>query len=284
MGRPKMFYSQRIHDKCYRRPHFDAGQFVEQWDDEGARRATASTRWAARARPPTTPATALERGVSFPIQRPRLHRLLEDGFWDNGSFYDRLTNIHQFGVEATPTRSAAPPPAWSSRRRRGGHAASVQRDQARDVNRPPRGRTGNAMAAYETQGLQARQRRPQPRGRRPGHAASRATCAWRSTSTTRTSSATRCPPAPCGAGWRSSSRAATRATPGPSPSASAACAPAPTRSPAVRAVEDALGIQIPEEREHHPQHHAATNLQVHDHLVHFYHLHALDWVDVVSAR
>ena len=27
-GRPKMFYSQRIHDKCYRRPHFDAGQFV----------------------------------------------------------------------------------------------------------------------------------------------------------------------------------------------------------------------------------------------------------------
>jgi hydrogenase large subunit len=25
------------------------------------------------------------------------------------------------------------------------------------------------------------------------------------------------------------------------------------------------------------------NLQVHDHLVHFYHLHALDWVDVVSA-
>jgi hydrogenase large subunit len=24
-------------------------------------------------------------------------------------------------------------------------------------------------------------------------------------------------------------------------------------------------------------------LQVHDHAVHFYHLHALDWVDVVSA-
>lgn len=37
-GRPKMFYSQRVHDKCYRRPHFDAGQFVEQWDDEAARK------------------------------------------------------------------------------------------------------------------------------------------------------------------------------------------------------------------------------------------------------
>src|SRR5512139_2362496 len=36
-GRPKMFYSQRIHDKCYRRPHFDAGQFVERFDDAGAR-------------------------------------------------------------------------------------------------------------------------------------------------------------------------------------------------------------------------------------------------------
>jgi hydrogenase small subunit len=37
-GRPKMFYGQRIHDKCYRRPHFDAGQFVEAWDDEAARK------------------------------------------------------------------------------------------------------------------------------------------------------------------------------------------------------------------------------------------------------
>ena len=35
-GRPKMFYGQRIHDKCYRRAFFDAGQFVESWDDEGA--------------------------------------------------------------------------------------------------------------------------------------------------------------------------------------------------------------------------------------------------------
>jgi len=50
----------------------------------------------------------------------------------------------------------------------------------------------------------------------------------------------------------------------------------------VRAVEDALGIQIP------------TNARlirniieaiqfVQDHVIHFYHLHALDWVDIVSA-
>lgn len=50
----------------------------------------------------------------------------------------------------------------------------------------------------------------------------------------------------------------------------------------VRAVEDALGIQIPENA-NTIRNIMQLNLQVHDHLVHFYHLHALDWVDVVSA-
>ena len=50
----------------------------------------------------------------------------------------------------------------------------------------------------------------------------------------------------------------------------------------VRAVEDALGIAIP------PNAELVRNIMftvqnVHDHVVHFYHLHALDWVDIVSA-
>ncbi len=50
----------------------------------------------------------------------------------------------------------------------------------------------------------------------------------------------------------------------------------------VRAVEDALGIQVP------PNAEMVRNimegaLYMHDHVVHFYHLHALDWVDVVNA-
>ncbi len=50
----------------------------------------------------------------------------------------------------------------------------------------------------------------------------------------------------------------------------------------VRAVEDALGISVPRNAE------LIRNLMfcaqmVQDHVVHFYHLHALDWVDVVSA-
>ncbi len=50
----------------------------------------------------------------------------------------------------------------------------------------------------------------------------------------------------------------------------------------VRAVENALGIQIPENA-NSIRNIMQLTLQVHDHLVHFYHLHALDWVDVVSA-
>ena len=50
----------------------------------------------------------------------------------------------------------------------------------------------------------------------------------------------------------------------------------------VRAVEDALGIEIPENA-NSIRNIMQLTLQAQDHLVHFYHLHALDWVDVVSA-
>ncbi|MGJ4882216.1 MULTISPECIES: nickel-dependent hydrogenase large subunit [unclassified Bradyrhizobium] len=50
----------------------------------------------------------------------------------------------------------------------------------------------------------------------------------------------------------------------------------------VRAVENALGIMIPDNA-NSIRNIMQLCLQVHDHLVHFYHLHALDWVDVVSA-
>ena len=50
----------------------------------------------------------------------------------------------------------------------------------------------------------------------------------------------------------------------------------------IRSVEDALDIKIPENA------HLIRNIMneavfLHDHVVHFYHLHALDWVDVISA-
>jgi len=50
----------------------------------------------------------------------------------------------------------------------------------------------------------------------------------------------------------------------------------------VRAVEDALGISIPNNANYIRNIMAAT-LTVQDHLIHFYHLHALDWVSPVEA-
>jgi len=50
----------------------------------------------------------------------------------------------------------------------------------------------------------------------------------------------------------------------------------------VRAVEDALGIEVPDNARIIRNIIAATQY-VQDHVIHFYHLHALDWVDVTLA-
>jgi hydrogenase small subunit len=98
-----MFFSQRIHDKCYRRPHFDAGQFVESWDDEGARKGYCLYKLGCKG--PTTynacSTIGWNENVSFPIRSG--HGCIgcsEDKFWDKGPFYDRLSNVQGFGVEA----------------------------------------------------------------------------------------------------------------------------------------------------------------------------------------
>ncbi len=50
----------------------------------------------------------------------------------------------------------------------------------------------------------------------------------------------------------------------------------------IRSVEDALKIQIPKAA-NLMRNLMITQQYVHDHVMHFYHLHALDWVDVVNA-
>jgi [NiFe] hydrogenase large subunit/hydrogenase large subunit len=50
----------------------------------------------------------------------------------------------------------------------------------------------------------------------------------------------------------------------------------------IRAVENALGIKVPPNADHIRN--IIIGIQnVHDHVIHFYHLHALDWVDITSA-
>ena len=110
MGRPKMFYGQRIHDKCYRRAFFDAGQFVESWDDDAARKGWCLYKMGCRG--PTTYNSCStfkwNNGVSFPIGSG--HPCIgcsEAGFWDNGPFYQRLSKVVVPGIDATPDKIGA---------------------------------------------------------------------------------------------------------------------------------------------------------------------------------
>ncbi|WP_106828407.1 hydrogenase small subunit [Parabacteroides pacaensis] len=104
LGRPLAFYSRRVHDTCYRRANFDAGLFVEAFDDENAKHGYCLYKIGCRG-PSTYNSCGIIRwneGTSYPIQSG--HPCLgcsEAGFWDNGPFYQRLPDVHGFGIEAT---------------------------------------------------------------------------------------------------------------------------------------------------------------------------------------
>jgi hydrogenase small subunit len=103
-GRPKAFYGKRVHDTCYRRPYFDAGLFAETFDDENAKEGYCLYKVGCKG-PTTYNACGSMRwnnGVSFPIQSG--HGCIgcsEAKFWDNGPFYERLTNFSGFSIEGT---------------------------------------------------------------------------------------------------------------------------------------------------------------------------------------
>ena len=106
-GRPKMFYGQRIHDKCYRRAFFDAGQFVESWDDDGARKGWCLYKMGCRGPSTYNSCSTVKwnNGVSFPIQSG--HPCIgcsENNFWDNGPFYSRLASAPLPMIDATPDK------------------------------------------------------------------------------------------------------------------------------------------------------------------------------------
>jgi hydrogenase small subunit len=103
-GRPKEFYGRRVHDTCYRRPNYDAGLFVESWDDEGARKGYCLYKMGCRG-PVTYNACSVTKwngGLSYPIQSG--HNCIgcpEAGYWDNGPFYQHLASFPGFGIEST---------------------------------------------------------------------------------------------------------------------------------------------------------------------------------------
>jgi hydrogenase small subunit len=102
IGRPKAFYAKRVHDSCYRRPYYDAGLFAESFDDQNAKDGYCLYKLGCKG-PMTYNACGTikwNNGVSYPIQSG--HGCIgcsEANFWDNGPFYERLTNVPGFTIE-----------------------------------------------------------------------------------------------------------------------------------------------------------------------------------------
>jgi hydrogenase small subunit len=94
LGRPRAFYGQTIHDRCYRRPFYERGQFADSFDDQGARQGWCLYKLGCKG-PTTYNACATVKwnnGTSFPIEAG--HGCLgcsEPGFWDKGGFYQPLS-------------------------------------------------------------------------------------------------------------------------------------------------------------------------------------------------
>jgi hydrogenase small subunit len=102
--RPKSFFGETIHDRCYRRPFYDQGKFAKTFDDEGARKGWCLFELGCKG-PVTHNACATAKwngGTSWPVESG--HGCLgcsEPDFWDAGGFYKALS------VPADPLKIAA---------------------------------------------------------------------------------------------------------------------------------------------------------------------------------
>jgi len=103
-GRPLFAYGKRIHDQCSRRAHFDAGQYVEVFDDENARRGWCLYHVGCKGPATFSPCPIFQwnGGTSWPIGAG--HPCIgctERHFWDTMTpFYGRLPDVGGFGVES----------------------------------------------------------------------------------------------------------------------------------------------------------------------------------------
>ena len=113
-NRPKWSYGIRIHDLCERRGRFDAGEFVQQFGDEGAKKGYCLYKVGCKG-PYTFNNCSIERfnqHTSWPVQAG--HGCIgcsEPDFWDTmGTFHEPLGNrLYQtlFGVGADKTADKA---------------------------------------------------------------------------------------------------------------------------------------------------------------------------------
>ncbi|MCG1024500.1 hydrogenase small subunit [Dehalobacter sp.] len=106
LGRPKAFYSKRVHDGCTRRAFFDAGQFVERFDDEGARKGWCLYKVGCKG-PVAYNACAVTEwndGVSFPVKSGHPCMACSENNWYDSStpFYTHLAEIPNEAIGGNP--------------------------------------------------------------------------------------------------------------------------------------------------------------------------------------
>ena len=101
--RPLFAYGARIHDQCPRRANYDAGQFVEEFDDEAARKGWCLYHVGCKGPATFSPCPIFQWNTrtSWPIGAG--HPCIgctEPYFWDTMSpFYANLPDVGGFGVE-----------------------------------------------------------------------------------------------------------------------------------------------------------------------------------------
>ncbi len=105
LGRPLFAHGKRLHDNCERRAHFDAGQFVREWGDEGHRKGWCLYEMGCKGPEAfyNCPTVKYNERTSWPVQAGHgCVACAVPNFWDTMTpFYKRLPNVPGFGVEAT---------------------------------------------------------------------------------------------------------------------------------------------------------------------------------------
>ncbi len=105
MGRPLFAYGQLIHDQCERRAHFDRGEYVMAWGDQGARNGWCLYKMGCKG-PETLancPTARFNDGTSWPVKSGHgCVGCTMPGFWDAMSpFYRRLPAPTPFPSDVT---------------------------------------------------------------------------------------------------------------------------------------------------------------------------------------
>jgi hydrogenase small subunit len=103
--RPLFAHGHIIHDQCERRANFDAGRFVERWDDDGARRGYCLYKMGCKGPQANfnCPVVRWNDATSWPVQSGHgCAACASHRFWDTAlPLYRRLPGVPGFGVDVT---------------------------------------------------------------------------------------------------------------------------------------------------------------------------------------